>query len=169
MEGNIRRNELIKILKNNKTPVSGTDLAGQLGVSRQVIVQDVALLRAGNKNILSTNKGYMLYNNDKVTFTRSFAVEHTDDEIEDELITIVNYGGKILDVVVAHDIYGQIMVDLLLETVADVKEFVQKIKNCKTRPLKDLAENVHFHTVEANSSELLDIIEDKLRQKGYLV
>lgn len=55
MEGEKRREQLIALLKQADIPVSGTDLAKRLGVSRQVIVQDIALLRAVNKNILSTN------------------------------------------------------------------------------------------------------------------
>ena len=61
MEGKDRRERLIALLQQADTPISGTELAKQLGVSRQVIVQDVALLRAENCEILSTNKGYLLY------------------------------------------------------------------------------------------------------------
>ena len=59
MEGDERRKKIIEILHGRKMPVSGTELAAELGVSRQVIVQDIALLRATDKNILSTNKGYI--------------------------------------------------------------------------------------------------------------
>ena len=62
IEGDIRREKIIEIMSNQKEPVSGSDLAKKFSVSRQVIVQDIALLRATNKNILSTNKGYFLYN-----------------------------------------------------------------------------------------------------------
>lgn len=170
MEGKNRREKLIAILQKADAPVSGTDLAKCLGVSRQVIVQDIALLRAVDKNILSTNKGYVLYvpepENGRVK--RSFAVSHTKEQIQDELYTIVDYGGKVLDVVVEHDIYGQIMVDLILCNRLDVDEFVERIKTSKSRPLKVLTDGEHWHTVEADSEKVLDKIEERLREKGYL-
>jgi len=170
MEGKDRRERLIALLQQADTPVSGTELAKQLGVSRQVIVQDIALLRAINKNILSTNKGYLLHvpERGKDCVKRSFAVSHTKEQIQDELYTIVDYGGKVLDVVVEHDIYGQIMVDLILCNRLDVDEFVERIENSKSRPLKVLTDGEHWHTVEADSEKVLDKIEEKLREKGYL-
>ena len=98
-------------------------------MSRQVIVQDIALLRATNKNILSTNKGYFLYNPGKGPQKpkRSFCVQHTTEQMQDELYTIVDYGGKVLDAVVEHDIYGQITVDLMLCNRMDVDEFMEKL------------------------------------------
>ena len=170
MEGRDRREKLISVLQEANAPVSGTDLAKILGVSRQVIVQDIALLRAVDKNILSTNKGYVLYvpeqGNNGVK--RSFAVSHTKEQIQDELYTMVDYGGKVLDVVVEHDIYGQIIVDLILCNRLDVDEFVERIENSKNLPLKVLTDGEHWHTVEATSEKVLDKIEENLRKKGYL-
>ena len=99
MEGKDRREKLISVLQEADAPVSGTDLAKVLGVSRQVIVQDIALLRAVDKNILSTNKGYVLHVPEQGSdgVKRSFAVSHTKEQIQDELYTMVDYGGKVLD------------------------------------------------------------------------
>jgi transcriptional regulator of NAD metabolism len=169
MEGKERRDKIIEILKTNKEPISGSEIAKQLGVSRQVIVQDIALLRAVNKNILSTTKGYILYYQEKEKVNRCFLLKHTTDEIEDELCTIVDFGGKILDVIVSHEIYGQITTDLIISTRQDVYEFVDKIKTKKTVPLKELADGVHLHTVEADSEEILDRIEQALAEKKYLI
>lgn len=169
MEGKGRREQIIQILKSNKEPISGSEIAKRLGVSRQIIVQDIALLRAVNKNILSTTKGYILYYQDKEKVNRCFLVKHTTEEIEDELCTIVDHGGKVLDVIVAHEIYGQIATDLIIVTRQDVYEFVEKIKTKKTVPLKELADGVHFHTVEADSEEVLDQIEEALTKKHYLI
>lgn len=170
MEGKHRREQLIALLQQADVPVSGTDLAKSLGVSRQVIVQDIALLRAVDKNILSTNKGYVLHvpEQENGGVKRSFAVSHTKEQIQDELYTIVDYGGKVLDVVVEHDIYGQITVDLILCNRLDVDEFVERIEHSKSRPLKVLTYGEHWHTVEAASEKVLDKIEEKLREKGYL-
>lgn len=169
MEGQDRRNELTRILEETKEPVSGTELAKRLGVSRQVIVQDIALLRAVNKNILSTTKGYLIYKQDKQKVNRCFATRHTTEEIEDELNTIVDNGGKVLDVIVMHDLYGEISVDLIIKNRRDVADFVEKVKAKSTVPLKDLTNGTHLHTVEADSEEILDQIERALREKNYLV
>lgn len=170
MEGEKRREQLVALLRQAKAPISGTDLAKQLGVSRQVIVQDIALLRAVNKNILSTNKGYVLYLPEQEVgrVKRSFPVTHTKEQIRDELYTMVDYGGKVLDVVVEHDIYGQITADLILCNRLDVDDFVERIEHSKSRPLKVLTDGDHLHTVEADSEKILDKIEEILRAKGYL-
>lgn len=170
MEGEQRRERLIEILTRNwQEPISGTELAKQLGVSRQVIVQDIALLRAVNKNILSTTKGYLLYYQDKQKVNRCFMVKHATNEIEDELCTIVDLGGKILDVIVMHDIYGEIRTDLIIGSRKDVYDFVKKVEERKMVPLKDLTDGAHLHTVEADNELILDKIEASLLEKGYLI
>ncbi len=170
MEGETRRLNIIQLLTNSEKPMSGTELARVFGVSRQVIVQDIALLRAIDKNILSTNKGYVLYDPHAglTKAKRSYAVYHTDDQIADELYTMVDYGGTVLDVVVEHEVYGQITADLLLKKRVDVDEFVRKLKINQAKPLKELTGGYHIHTVEADSEEILDDIETALKNKGYL-
>ena len=170
MEGKCRREKLIALLQQSEQPFSGTELAKQLGVSRQVIVQDIALLRAVDKNILSTNKGYVLHvpENENDGVKRSFAVSHAKEQIQDELYTIVDCGGKVLDVVIEHDIYGQITVDLILCNRLDVDEFVDRIVCSRSLPLKALTDGEHWHTVEASSEKVLDKIEENLSKKGYL-
>lgn len=169
MTGEERRKKIINILKESDDPVSGTELAKLLGVSRQIIVQDIALLRAVNRNILSTTKGYVLYYQEEQKVNRCFLVKHTDDQIQDELCTIVDNGGKVLDVIVMHEIYGEISTGLIIKTRQDVYDFVEKLKNRKTVPLKGLTDGVHLHTVEADSEVILDRIETQLKEKGYLI
>lgn len=171
MEGDARRIRILEILHEETQPVSGTELAGRLGVSRQVIVQDIALLRATDKNILSTNKGYILFVEKQSAGRkkRTYKVKHKDTEILEELNTIVDFGGKVVDVVVEHDIYGQIAADLVINNRADVSAFVQKVEKYQTKPLNNLTHGVHFHTVEADSEEILDRIEKELNKKGYLI
>ncbi|MDD5934553.1 MAG: transcription repressor NadR [Clostridiales bacterium] len=169
MEGMERREKLIEILTNHSTPISGTELAKKLGVSRQIIVQDIALLRATNKNILSTTKGYLLYYQEPKKVNRCFYVKHTTDQIADELTCIVDLGGTVLDVIVSHEIYGTIQADLLIHNRQDVLDFVDKVTHKKTVPLKELTGSYHYHTVEADSEEVLKRIEDSLRDNGYLV
>ncbi len=169
MEGEVRREKIIECLNKSRNPMSGTELAKLLGVSRQVIVQDIALLRAVNKNILSTNKGYIMHNPlaDETKFRRTIRVHHTDEETRDELYTIVDYGGKVLDVVVEHDLYGQLSVDLILKNRQDVDEFMTKMHDSTDQPLKVLTNGSHLHTIEADSKLNLDAIEQKLKVRGY--
>ena len=95
-------------------------------------------------------------------------MKHTTDEIKDELYTIVDCGAKVLDVVVEHEIYGQITVDLYIASRQDADEFTAKIEKYQTRPLKELTGGIHLHTIEAKSREILEKTEKKLREKGYL-
>jgi len=169
VEGDSRRKKIIDILTTRDRAISGNDLSELLNVSRQIIVQDIALLRAVNKSILSTNKGYILYSDESKRFKRSYYVTHTDEQIAAELEIIVDNNGKVLDVVIEHDIYGQITVDLIIASRRDIKEFLQKLKDSKTKPLKDLTEGRHYHTVEADTENDLNIIENELKEKGYLV
>lgn len=171
MEGDERRKRILEILHDEKQPITGTELAGLLGVSRQIIVQDIALLRASDKNILSTNKGYILFA-EKLNSNRkkrSYKVKHKDEAILDELNTIVDFGGRILDVVVEHDIYGQIAVDLIINSRADAEVFVKDVMKYQTKPLNNLTHGIHFHTVEADTEKILDQIEKELNRKGYLI
>jgi transcriptional regulator of NAD metabolism len=169
MTGEERRKKIIEILQSSEEPVSGAELSKRLNVSRQVIVQDIALLRAVNRNIISTTKGYVLYYQEVQKVNRCFPVKHSDAEIEDELCTIVDNGGKVLDVIVMHDIYGEISTGLILKSRQDVYDFVEKLKGRKTTPLMELTGGVHLHTVEADSEAILDSIEKKLREKKYLI
>lgn len=170
MEGDKRREQIISCLAKSSQPISGTELAKIFNVSRQVIVQDIALLRATNKNILSTNKGYILYNPqvNPTNTKRIFSVFHTSEGIREELYTIIDSGGKVLDVVVEHEIYGQITVDLILKNRRDVDDFMEKLSKNNSQPLNILTNGHHYHTVEAESEEILDNIEEKLLEKGFL-
>lgn len=139
-----RRENILKLLAESDSPLSGTDLAKCLAVSRQVIVQDIALLRAVNKNILSTNKGYLLFHEEEKMKgrKRSVKVRHTQQQILDELCTIVDLGGHILDVVVAHEIYGQITCDLIINSRQDAKSFVEQCEKSHAKGLSTLTDGV---------------------------
>lgn len=164
-----RRNELIKTLRESNGPVSGSRLSKKLGVSRQVIVQDVALLRAANMNVFATPKGYVLYERpDAERCRRTFIVKHDRDQIIEELTLIVDNGGKVLNIVVPHDVYGQIQADLIIETRADVASFYKKIQNSKDGPLSAITGGVHIHLVEAASEKILDNIARDLNDAGLM-
>lgn len=170
MTGEERRNQILQMLKNQSTPLSGTALAGAFHVSRQVIVQDIALMRAENHDILSTNRGYLYRRRDSCDSLpkRVFFVRHSTQQVLDEFMAVLELGGMILDVVVEHELYGQIRVDLLIESEQDAREFYEKLMLSKDNPLKVLTDDCHYHTVAAPSERLLDLIEQELRHKGFL-
>ncbi len=164
-----RRNNLIHILKESRGTVSGSRLSKMLGVSRQVIVQDVALLRAANINVFATPKGYILYDRPEVErCRRTFVVKHDREQIVEELSLIVDNGGKVLNIVVPHDVYGQIQADLIIETRVDIASFYQKIKNSKDGPLSAITGGIHIHLVEAASEKILDNIARDLTDAGLM-
>lgn len=161
-----RRKEIINILKNSSDLVSGTKLANKLGVSRQVIVQDVAILKAEGHTIFSTNRGYRLENKDK--YKKIIKVSHKDEDIERELNAIVDLGGEIRDVFINHKVYGAIKVDMNIKSRRDVKKFLSEIKSGISQPLKNLTENYHYHTIVADEKEILDEVEKELDKLGFL-
>lgn len=171
MTGEERRNQILRLLETQTIPLSGAALAGSFHVSRQVIVQDIALMRAENHPILSTNRGYLYRRReeDGAAAKRVFYVRHTTRQVPEEFETILELGGKILDVVVEHELYGQIRVDLLIETQQDAREFCEKLRNSRDNPLKALTDDCHYHTVAAPTETLLELIGQALRQKGFLL
>ena len=83
-------------------------------------------------------------------------------------MAVIELGGRILDVAVEHDLYGQIRVDLMIETEEDARAFVEKLAFCRDNPLKVLTGDCHYHTVAAPSEKLLDLIEEELRRRDFL-
>ena len=166
MTGEERRKQIIKLIAECRSPLSGAEMARQLGVSRQVIVQDIALLRAEKYDVLSTNLGYMLRKACKPQ--RVFFVAHDDQSILDELYTIVDLGGVIIDVQIQHKVYGDFSAQLNIKSRKDAEKLVQNISLGTSIPLKNLTKDVHGHLVQAESKEDLDLIESELRKKGYL-
>ena len=119
MKGEERRKQLLKILSSSTGPVSGGTLSQELHVSRQIIVQDISLLRANGSTIFSTNKGYLLQEEKK--YSRVFKVYHTDDQVEEELSAIVDAGGQIRDVFVYHKVYGVLKADMGIKSRRDIR------------------------------------------------
>lgn len=167
IEGDIRREKIIEIMSNQKEPVSGSDIAKKFGVSRQVIVQDIALIRAAGHEIISTNRGYLL--NEDASVQRTFKVKHTDAQVEEELYSIVDLGGSVKNVMVNHRVYGHMEAELNITSRRKAAEFLDDIKTGKSSPLKNITSDYHYHVVEADSEETLDMIEAALREKGFLL
>ena len=167
LTGTQRRKKILALMRQTSHPLSGGALGRETGVSRQVVVQDIALMRAAGADIVSTNRGYLLVEGDLCR--RVFKVNHTDEQIEDELCTIVDLGGSVEDVFVWHKVYGKIQGDLRIDSRRRVEEFMEGIRSGKSSPLKNVTSGYHYHTVEARSPEVLDEIQNMLREKGYLI
>ena len=166
MKGEERRKQLLNILSSSNNPVSGGTLAKELNVSRQIIVQDISLLRANGATIFSTNKGYLLQEDRK--YSRVFKVYHTDDQVEEELSTIVDAGGQIRDVFVYHKVYGVLKADMGIKSRRDIRAYMEEISTGKSNLLKNVTSGYHYHTIDAESEEILDAIQEELQQKGFL-
>lgn len=164
--GQKRREQIISILKSSEQPVAGTDLARQLEVSRQIIVQDMALIRANGIDVLSTNRGYMIRESEQAS--RVFKVIHTDEQVEDELNLFVDLGAKVANVFVYHKIYGVIQADMNIKSRRDVQKYIEGIASGKSTNLMNLTSNYHYHTIVAEDEHTLDLIQEELKQKGFL-
>ena len=182
MSGQKRRELLAERLRGSSKPVTGSSLAKMMGVSRQVIVQDIAILRTGGMEIVSTNRGYIAPSATAGTAvrggsqdglpkrpTRLFKVRHGVDQTEEELNAIVDMGGRVEDVMVNHRSYGTISVELGIKSRKDVAAFMDKIQNGKSSPLMLITDGYHFHHVSADTEEELDDIERMLSDMGLLV
>lgn len=167
MTGSDRREDIICQIRQSAVPLSGTKLAAMYHVSRQVIVQDIALIRAAGYDIISTNRGYIL--NTVKSARRVYKVQHTDEQLEDELCAIVDCGGMVKNVMVNHRVYGRIEAELNIDSRRKVAGFMEDIRKGKSSPLKNITSNYHYHTVIADKDETLDLIEDVLREKGILI
>lgn len=168
MDGEARRRRILQLLQASQKPISGGELAEQCQVSRQVIVQDIALLRAACQGILSTNRGYLMAHA-ALECSRIFTVKHDSQAIEDELNLIVDYGGKVRDISVEHGIYGTLQAELSIGCRRDVETFLELLSQSSTPPLNELTDGIHSHLVSASTEQTLDLIEQQLIAKGYWV
>ncbi|MDP0492974.1 MAG: transcription repressor NadR [Fusobacterium sp. JB021] len=169
MGGNERRDKIIELIKGTEKPLSGGHLSKVLGVSRQVIVQDIALLRALDYNIISTSRGYLIHNLILDIPGRVINVFHTDAQIEDELNTVVDMGGIVEDVFIDHKVYGHFRAELNISNRMEVQKFLKELNSGKAVPLKNLTFGRHSHTIRAKDEGTLDLICEELDRKGYLI
>lgn len=166
MKGIERREKILKLLADGRCPISGISLARKLHVSRQVIVQDIALLRAAGNDILSMNQGYLIQSGQRIS--RVFKMIHEENQVEEELGLIVDLGGSIKDVFVYHKAYGILRADMDIKSRLDIEHFTEKIASGKSSLLMNVTSGYHYHTVFADSVQLLDLIQEKLDEKGFL-
>lgn len=171
-----RRKALVDRLKMTPEPQRAADLAAAFGVSRQVIVQDVALLRAQGHPILATPMGYIWAapaapSPQAPQLQRVFAVRHgpEPETIEAELMAVVNLGAVVVDVIVEHAVYGELKGLLMVRTRTDVLNFLQRLQTEQAEPLLVLTQGVHLHTIAAPSAAVLDQVHQAFASLGFLL
>lgn len=164
-ENENRRKHMIQLLKASKTPLSGSFMAEKYGVSRQIIVQDIAIIKAMNYDIISTNKGYVMASRHCVSRVFKMCTEGEDSRAE--LTSIVDLGGRVIDVFVKHKVYGELRAPFLVTSRRDITEFFRQLESSKSSQLQQVTSNYHYYTVEADSDEILDQIAMELDKKGF--
>lgn len=171
MTGAERRARLLELLRTADAPCSGTALGKQLGVSRQVVVQDIALLRSQGHEVISTNRGYLAPAPAPAAGSgraeRVFKVRHAPEQTEDELTCIVDLGGCVEDISVNHRVYGRITAPLGIRSRRDVARFVEKMRSGVSTLLSAVTDGYHFHRVTAETEEALDDIAHALAEHGF--
>jgi transcriptional regulator of NAD metabolism len=163
-----RREQIVELLSSSHEPISGKELAKVFGVTRQVIVQDIAILRASGKDIIATAQGYLMKGPLPIC-TKQIAVCHKAEDTREELLTFIECGCKVIDVIVEHPLYGELHGLLMLSNSRDVDNFIRAVKEHKAGLLSQLTDGVHLHTVEAINYDCINKAESLLKEKGMLL
>ena len=162
-----RRKAIVNLLLSAEDPISGAELAGKFGISRQIIVQDITVLKGTGYDILSTNQGYVMQKSPLVE--KVFKVRHTTEQTEDELSCIVALGGTVVDVFVWHKVYGKIEASLNIFSPMHIRQFLEGVRTGQSTELMHITGGYHYHTVRADSEEVLERIEAALTERNYIV
>lgn len=168
MSATKRRIAILKQLKESNNPIKGVLLASQYNVTRQIIVKDIAILRAEGNSIISTPDGYILNREDK-GIRKIIAVSHNEDRLAEELNIIIKYGGTIEDVIVEHPIYGEIKGLLMISNLHDLENFTSKYKENEAKLLSLLTNGVHIHTIVTDNENSMNLILKELKEKGFII
>jgi transcriptional regulator of NAD metabolism len=168
MNADKRREKIVDLLNTRHEPISGNELAKTFGVTRQVVVQDIAILRASGKDIIATAQGYLIKKALQLC-TKQIAVCHDEHNTRKELLTFIECGCKVIDVIVEHPFYGELHGLLMLSSSQDVDNFIKTIEKHKANLLSQLTNGVHLHTVEAINFDCINKAEKLLKEKGMLL
>ncbi|WP_298845674.1 transcription repressor NadR [Clostridium sp.] len=169
MNSKERRKYIKNLLITNDNTYKGQFLAEKLGVTRQVIVKDIAIVRAEGVNIIATPEGYLIPSEENNFVRKVIAVSHGRNDIYDELECIVKFGGVVEDVTVEHPLYGEIRAMIMIKTLMDIEEFTKKFKESSVQLLSSLTKGVHLHTIKAENEEIIECIIKELKEKKYLI
>lgn len=168
MEKDTRLRKIVEIIESSSSPISASNLGKMLNVSRQLIVGDVALLRASGINIFATPRGYLLEKDRGNDYIATIACVHKEGQMQEELEIIIDEGGEVLDVIVSHPIYGDIKGNLHIATRYDIGVFLEKLEQNKASLLSTLSNGVHLHTIKCKDELMYNRIINKLKQAKLL-
>lgn len=166
MKADQRRKEIANYMMSAQNAVPGGKLSEKFGVSRQIIVQDISALKEAGYEILSTHSGYVMRTTPHCE--RVFKLFHTKDQTEDELNTIIDFGGIVADVFVWHKVYGKMTAPLNISSRLHIAQFLEGVRTGKSSELMNITGGYHYHTVKADSEEVLNRIESALQEKGFI-
>ena len=166
MKADQRRKEIASYMMSAQNAVPGGKLSEKFGVSRQIIVQDISVLKEAGYEILSTHSGYVMQTTPHCE--RVFKLFHTKDQTEDELNTIIDFGGIVADVFVWHKVYGKMTAPLNISSRLHIAQFLEGVRTGKSSELMNITGGYHYHTVKADSEEVLNRIESALQEKGFI-
>ncbi|MCB2356827.1 transcription repressor NadR [Clostridium estertheticum] len=169
MNSKERREYIRNLLVTKDNTYKGQFLAEKLGVTRQVIVKDIAIIRAEGVNIIATPEGYLIPSEENNFVRRVIAVSHGRNDIYNELECIVKFGGVVEDVTVEHPLYGEIRAMIMIKTLMDIEGFAKKFKESSVQPLSYLTKGIHLHTIKADNEEIIESIIKELKEKNYLI
>lgn len=166
MKAQERRTAIANFLLSEDRTVSGSELSEKFGVSRQIIVQDITVLKGSGYDILSTHNGYIVRKSPLKE--RVFKLRHTTEQTEDELNLIIDLGGTVVDVFVWHKVYGKMVAPLNIFSTLHVKQFIEGVRTGRSSELMNITGGYHYHTVRAESEEILNRIGKTLEERGYI-
>ncbi len=166
MKADERRKAIANRLLGSKDPIPGAELAREFGVSRQIIVSDISHLKTAGFDILPTHYGYVVQSSPLAE--RVFKLKHTTDDTEQELNLIVDLGGTVVDVFVWHKVYGKVEAKLNIFSRMHVAQFIEGVRSGKSTELMNITGGYHYHTVRAESEDILDQIGKALDEKGFI-
>ena len=168
MRAEERRQAILEHLQQSSSPVSAGYFAERFSVSRQVVVGDVALLRAAGADISATPRGYVILKEDR-GLVRQVACRHDALRMEAELCAVVDQGCAVLDVIVDHPVYGQLTGPLQLSSRYDVSQFLLRCGGEEAKPLSDLTGGIHLHTLSCPDEAAFQRVQAALRELNILL
>jgi len=169
--GDDRRDFLLKVLKENDKPITGSELAKMANVSRQVIVGDITLLKAKDEPIIATNQGYLYLQEHtaKQQIEKTIACYHPPHKTEEELNIFVDNGVTVKDVRIEHPVYGDLTASIMVSNRNEVKKFIESIQRTNATYLLELTGGIHLHTVSAKNSSHIEAAEKALKKANILI
>lgn len=170
--GEERRSLILELLKKADSPITGGELANKANVSRQVIVQDISLLKAKNEPIIATSQGYLYLKQhavEKQFVERIIACNHDPERTKEELNIIVDHGVKVKNVIIEHSVYGDLTASIMVSNRQEVEEFLGNIEKSNAGYLSRLTDGLHLHTLIADNDEKINNACKELEKKGFLI